>query len=43
MKKDEREALAVNEGMGRRGFLATAGAALAAGLLPSKAFAQEPA
>ncbi len=43
MKQDRRDAPPVKKGINRRGFLATAGAALAAGLLPSKTFAQEPA
>ncbi len=43
MKKKMKTAYPGSRGLDRRGFLATAGAALAAGVLPGKAFAQEPA
>ena len=42
MKKEAEPAHLERQGLDRRGFLTTTGAALAAGLLPGKAFAQEP-
>jgi len=43
MKKMSQSAHRGSRGLDRRRFLATAGTALAAGLLPGRTFAQEPA